>query len=86
MTKLKIDDNTQYLAEDFVDGYLINPFLLRGSTPAEPFIIRTEHKHSVHYQDTESDGQLMCWGVFDTLDDALHCAKNGPFYCDWVGC
>jgi hypothetical protein len=77
MAKFKLDDGTEYLAEDFIDGYLINPLLLRGSTPAKPFILRTECVLSVHCLVM---GCLICWGVFDTLDEALNCAHNGPFW------
>lgn len=75
MAKFKLEDGIEYLAEDFIDGYLINPFLLRGSTPVSPFILRTEHLFSVHCL---INGHLRCWGVFDTLDDALSCAQKGP--------
>lgn len=74
MAKFKLDDGTEYLAENFIDGYLINPLLLRGSTPVVPFILRTENVFSVHCL---MGGWLRCWGTFDTLDDALDCAKNG---------
>jgi len=75
MAKYKLDDGTEYLAEDCIDGYLINPFLLRGSTPASPFILRTEHVFSVHFL---INGSLRCWGFFVTLDDALNCAQKAP--------
>lgn len=75
MAKFKLDDGSEYLAEDFIDGHLINPLLLRGSTPTEPFVLRTDHVMSVHCL---IGGSLRCWGVFDTLDDALTCAKTGP--------
>ena len=75
MAKFKLDDGTEYLAEDFIDGCLINPFLQHGSTPTSPFILRTEHVFSVHFL---INGCLRCWGDFVTLDDALHCAQKAP--------
>lgn len=75
MHKFKLDDDTEYLAEDIIDGYLINPLLLPWSTPASPFIIRTQHSFSVHCL---IDGCLRCRGVFDNLDQALYSAKNPP--------
>lgn len=78
MTKFKLDDDSEYWAEDFVDGCLINPlFLPNVSAPKAPFIIRTKHKFSVHYLNTYADEQFMCWGVFNTLNEALNCIKNG---------
>lgn len=76
MARFKLDNGTEYLAKAFIDGYLINPFLLRGSTPAEPFILCTEQVFTVHYL---IKGCLRCWGVFDTIYDALNCAKKSPF-------
>jgi hypothetical protein len=87
MNKFNFDDHIQPLAEEVIDGYLINPlFLPNGLVPSSPFIIRTPHQISVHCLNTEAEGEFRCWGIFDTLDDALHCAKQGPFGCDGVGC
>ncbi|MGJ0493021.1 hypothetical protein [Methylobacter sp.] len=72
MNKFKTDNDTEYLAEDFIGGYLINPFFLDGLVPDSPFIIRTQHKVSVHHL---INGCLRCWGIFDTLDEALNCAR-----------
>jgi hypothetical protein len=81
MTKFKLDDDTEYWAEDFVDGYLINPlFLPNVLTPRSPFIIRTEHGFSVHYLNPNTDEKFRCWGVFESLDDALNCIKNGSIF------
>jgi hypothetical protein len=44
MNKFKIDNDAEYLAEDFIGGYLINPLFLDGLVPDSPFIIRTQHK------------------------------------------
>ncbi|MCL7422550.1 MAG: hypothetical protein M8364_16805 [Methylobacter sp.] len=74
MAKFKLDDGTEYLAEDYIDGYLINPFLLHGSTPVSPFILRSDYVFSVHCL---INGYLRCWGVFDNLVDALKCANKG---------
>jgi hypothetical protein len=71
----KFDDNTEFLAEDFIDGHLINPLLLAGLVPHSPFIIRAEHQFSVH---TLINGCLRCSGVFNNLRDAINCAKNKP--------
>jgi hypothetical protein len=79
MAKFKLDDGTEYLAEDFINGYLINPLLLRGSTPTSPFILRSEQVFSVHCLINKG---LKCWGVFDNLVDALICAQNGPSWPD----
>jgi|GEM_PF-894988 hypothetical protein len=77
MHKFKLGDNSEYLAEDFIDGYLVNPLFLNGSVPKSPFIIRTAHNFSVHCL---IDGCLKCCGVFDNLDQALCSAKkSGPF-------
>jgi hypothetical protein len=75
MNKFKLDDNTEYLAEDLIDGYLINPVFHDGLGLELPFIIRMEHQFSVHHL---INGCLRCWGVFYTLDNALKCAKSGP--------
>jgi hypothetical protein len=72
LNKFKFDD-TEYWAEDFIDGHLINPLLLYGTTPNWPFIIHADDQFAVHCL---ADGRLRCRGVFDNLNDALKCAKN----------
>jgi hypothetical protein len=73
MTKFQIGNNAEYVAEDFLEGCLINPLFLDEKLPEIPFIIRMEHSFSVH---CSINGWLRCWGVFDNLDDALACAKS----------
>lgn len=77
MNKFKLDDDHEYLAEDFIEGFFINPFLLPESIPNSPFIIRTDHMFSVHYH---SNGCVRCIGIFDHLDAAIQCAKLGPHW------
>ncbi len=72
MNKFKFDD-IEYWAEDLIDGHLVNPLLLYGTTPHWPFIARSDNQFSVHCL---ANGCLRCRGVFDNLDDALKCAKN----------
>jgi hypothetical protein len=71
--KFTLVDGCGYLAEECIDGFLINPRLLPGSLPEGPFIIHTDHEYSVHCL---IDGCLRCSGVFDNLEDALIHAKN----------
>lgn len=57
MIKNKFDGSTERLAEDCIDGCLINPlFLFNRLVPRSSFVIRTEHQNSAHYLDTEADG------------------------------
>ncbi len=72
LVKFKIEDDVEYLAEDSVNGYLINPLLIGGKIPKKPFIIRNEHEFSVY---GSIEGFLRFWGTFKSLDDALACAK-----------
>lgn len=56
MIKNKFDGSTERLAEDCIDGCLINPlFLFNRLVPRSSFVIRTSIKVA-HYLDTEADG------------------------------
>ncbi|MEF3074573.1 hypothetical protein V2P20_06020 [Methylobacter sp. Wu1] len=74
MKKFKLGDNTECLAEDFIDGHLVNPVFKNGLFPESPFILRMEHQFSVH---NLVNGCLKCLGVFNSLNEALNYAKNG---------
>lgn len=75
LTKFKLNDGTEYFAEAYVDGHLINPRFSPESVPETPFIIHAENIFSVH---ALVDGYTLCVGVFDNLNDALYCAKYRP--------
>lgn len=87
------DDDTSYIADDFINGCLINPLLPDGFNTVAiskrdqehlrhwyglSFVIHDEQVYSVHCLDGKAWDRSICWGVFRTLDDALNCAQDGP--------
>jgi hypothetical protein len=71
--KFILPDGIECFAEDYIDGFLINPSLAPNCIGDTPFIIHTQEGYSVHFL---INGCLRSSGIFANLEEALNHAKD----------
>lgn len=88
-------DNTEYHAQDYVNGIFINPVLPENfwTEPLEnrtvehmkhwedmPFILIEDGFYKIYALDGGAWDRPSLWGGFNTIEEAIACCTNGPVW------